>query len=196
MKDKFKKRQTTVAKKMKSRGDTFQVCEIAGKGNTRKRFHGTKRKCLVGEESLVPCTDSQCAVCNIIRRGFQTGQREDLRFGKGIYCTSTSSKASDYAMCVEHKSIGQCDGLQCAGRRAMFVVKVVAGTVSKRFDSWTEKDQKMTQPPPGCDSVVGDVEANAEGNFTAPLVNTMNYDELVVYCGSSILPAFLIIYSY
>ena len=45
--------------------------------------------------------------------------------------TATSSKADSYA-----------DGSQGV-MRAMFVVKVIAGNVKKRYDSYTEEDQVM-----------------------------------------------------
>ena len=136
MKSKFSKRQQAVANKMKERGDTFKATAEVGKGNTKRRFHGTSRSCLVGEESLVPCTDPNCATCSIVRNGFQLGQGEELRFGKGIYSTSASSKASTYAKCAKHRKPGgpgNCS--ETCGRRAMFVVSAVAGNVDKRFES-------------------------------------------------------------
>lgn len=52
-----------------------------------------------------PCSESTCNVCNICTQGFrlahsgQTAQRTglNLRFGNGLYFSSVSGKANDYA---------------------------------------------------------------------------------------------------
>lgn len=53
-----------------------------------------------------PCSESACNVCNICIQGFrlahrgQTAQRtgRNLRFGNGLYFSSVSGKANDYAV--------------------------------------------------------------------------------------------------
>jgi len=78
-------------------------------GNQQRRFHATKLEC---DFNGTPCTNNNCFVCSIIKTGFQSskaGLSAGSRFGKGIYCSSTSSKAYMY------------------GRKAMFVVNVACG---------------------------------------------------------------------
>jgi len=72
-------------------------------GNTRRRFHGTVRKCYLGDTSSdnALCWQSTCSLCRIIQSSFKlakVGQRTKFsRFGAGIYTTATSSKANDYS---------------------------------------------------------------------------------------------------
>lgn len=88
-------------------------------GNTRRRFHGTVRRCRIGDTSSENtfCTLSNCNLCRIIQvplertassswnlgaiflqSSFQVaraGQRTNFgRFGAGIYTSATSSKVS------------------------------------------------------------------------------------------------------
>mmetsp|Transcript_67820 Transcript_67820/g.201817 ORF Transcript_67820/g.201817 Transcript_67820/m.201817 type:complete len:292 (+) Transcript_67820:63-938(+) len=79
-------------------------------GNQQRRFHATKLGCSFNG---TPCSNSSaCYVCSIIRTGFKTsraGSSAGTRFGAGVYCSSTSSKAYSY------------------GKQAMFVVGVACG---------------------------------------------------------------------
>jgi len=76
-------------------------------GNQQRRFHATKLACT---SNGTPCKDSNCYVCSIIQTGFKTSKAgSGGRFGAGIYCSSTSSKAYQY------------------GKQAMFVVNVACG---------------------------------------------------------------------
>lgn len=78
-------------------------------GNQQRRFHATKLGCSF---TGTPCSSSSCYVCSIIRTGFKTskaGSSAGTRFGAGVYCSSTSSKAYHY------------------GKQAMFVVGVACG---------------------------------------------------------------------
>lgn len=78
-------------------------------GNQQRRFHATKLGCRFAGK---PCKDSQCFVCSIIKTGFKSskaGTSAGTRFGAGIYCSSTSSKAYSY------------------GKQAMFIVGVACG---------------------------------------------------------------------
>jgi len=175
----FKKRQKTMQERMKDRAPK----EEAGPGNTVRRFHGTKRRCALGETSLKPCTDEACNICSIIRTGFRLPSKDatELRFGRGIYCTATSSKADTYT--------------NGTGVKATFVVSVVAGRVDKHYDSWTPQHKRMTQPRPGCDSVLGEVPPAWEtSEQRAEISHSLNYDELVVYTPNSILATSLILY--
>lgn len=79
-------------------------------GNQQRRFHATKLGCSFNGK---PCSNtSSCYVCSIIKTGFKSskaGASAGTRFGAGIYCSSTSSKAYQY------------------GNQAMFVVGVACG---------------------------------------------------------------------
>ena len=67
------------------------------RGNENRRWHGTRRKCRLGDTGYQTfCADMECALCCIIQMSFDlkffkaaTGWG---RFGRGIYTTSTSSK--------------------------------------------------------------------------------------------------------
>lgn len=177
----FKKRVKAVKDRMKAQ-NVRPYEKNAGPGNTLRRFHGTKRRCNLGETSNIPCTDEDCNVCSILRNGFRLPKAENLRFGKGIYSTATSSKANDYT--DNHRQI-----------HAVLVVNVAAGRVDKTCDSWTPKHMRMTQPGKGYDSVVGEVpplwETPAQ---VAQIENKLNYDELVVYTPNAIRATHLILY--
>jgi len=175
--------------------------------NTRRRFHGTKRMCAIGDtvDNLHPCTHPECSICRIIRTGFRLPDPTDpeakqrARLGQGIYSTATSSKAHDYTD-------------TSARTRSMLVVKVVAGRVFKRYDTWTEADMLRTAPPDGHDSVLGEVhpdmaadggsdEGGEEGFVSVPmdageLHNPLRYDELVVFSEAAVVPAYLVTYQY
>lgn len=66
--------------------------------------------------------------------------------------------------------------------KAMLLTKVVVGKGKKLLQG----DVTLTSPPPGFNSVIGEPAATAIGD--------LNYDELVVYDQSAVVPAFLIIY--
>lgn len=57
-------------------------------GNEKRRFHGTKMICNLGiQEDALPCTDTDCSVCNICKNGFKKmpGNFASNRYGSGIY---------------------------------------------------------------------------------------------------------------
>ncbi|CAM9472315.1 unnamed protein product [Ectocarpus sp. 13 AM-2016] len=155
-------------------------------GNVRRRFHGTScsTKCnffvdLKGN----PCSDKDCNVCSICTHGFTlqgnvggTARRTklSLRYGEGLYFSSVSGKANDYADLSE-KTDSNGRRLRC-----MFVANVAAG---KAFKTHRTSLQQNECPPAGYDSVVGEV---GQG---------LNYDELVVYKDEAALPTHLIVYS-
>ena len=65
-------------------------------GNQQRRFHGTRLACSFNG---TVCSDSSCAICSIMRNGFdlgRAGQAAGTRFGAGAYSSSTSSKAHSY----------------------------------------------------------------------------------------------------
>jgi len=141
-------------------------------GNTRRRFHGTVRECRLGDTSTAQglCLLDTCNLCRIIQNSFEiarVGERTNFgRFGAGIYTSATSSKANDYT--ARHAS----------PNKAMLLNYVVMGRAIKL----TRTNQRLTQPPHGFDSVIGEPGGG------------LNYDESVVYNNDAILPAFLIVY--
>ena len=68
------------------------------RGNERSRWHGTTRKCKVGDKGVTKlCADSSCSMCCILRTSYDLkffGKKTNFgRFGIGIYTTATSSKS-------------------------------------------------------------------------------------------------------
>ena len=66
-------------------------------GNENRRWHGTQRKCNIGDKGVTNfCTDSGCSLCCILKTSFDirfVGRVTDRGiYGAGIYTSSTSSK--------------------------------------------------------------------------------------------------------
>ncbi|KAG8889071.1 hypothetical protein FRB98_005820 [Tulasnella sp. 332] len=143
--------------------------------NERKTFHGTPRKCCIGDpqKTLQLCSDAACNVCSIIRTSFRIDLagtapgRNFMRFGRGLYTTSVSSKADDYSVTQANSPY-----------KAMLVAKVVLG----RGYSLMRTTKNLIRPPVGHDSVLGTVGVD------------LNYDEQVVYRNDAIRPAYLLLY--
>ena len=155
---------------------------LAAVGNERRRFHGTGATCdFAVDLNRAPCTNPGCALCSILGNGLllahagsgpNASNRTTLRYGKGLYFSSTSGKSNDYAMHSER--------LRGSRRwRTMFVARVAAG----RAFCTEAAELDLTKPPDGYDSIVGEVGAH------------LNYDELVVYSEAAALPKFLLVYS-
>jgi hypothetical protein len=154
----------------------------AAVGNERRRFHGTGASCdFAVDLGRAPCTSADCSLCSILGHGFllrhagsgPNAANRSLRYGRGLYFSSTSGKSNDYAVRSE----------RARGRRrwrTMFVASVAAG----RAFCTDEADLDVTAPPAGYDSIVGEVGAH------------LNYDELVVYTEAAALPEFLLVYSF
>lgn len=154
--------------------------------NVVSHYHGTSSLCNVGvNASSRPCLDPGCNVCNIMANGFKCefaetslvgGQRFALRFGVGLYSSSTSGKANDYSKGAE---------LPHAGKRfrGMFVVDVVAG-MSYKTDA-----ARLRSP---------DVESILRNDYDSVMGipgDNLNFDELVVYDNDAMIPTFYISYS-
>lgn len=80
-------------------------------GNQQRRFHSTTLECDFKGQL---CGSSTCAVCSIIKSGFdfgRIGSATGSRFGAGVYSTATPEKAFGYSK----------------GKKSMFVVGVAAG---------------------------------------------------------------------
>lgn len=143
-------------------------------GNECRRWHGTKRLCNIGDNPAAPtlCAQATCAMCSILRSSFQvvktnTSGRSFNRFGKGIYTSSTSSKAFDYSS----------NGLASPYSMIM-LTNVIVGQGHKL----TQDSQALTAPPAGYHSVLGETGGS------------LNYDELVVYNDDAIRPSWLVVY--
>jgi len=145
------------------------------RGNENRRWHGTRRKCNLGDIGHHTfCADMECALCCIIQLSFDlkffkaaTGWG---RFGRGIYTSSTSSKSNDYS-----KNLGTSSEW-----KALLLNKVVVGNGRKL----TQDDTSLTEPPPGYDSVLAEVVPGG----------ALNYDELVVYQNEAVRPSYLVMY--
>ncbi|CAM9699673.1 unnamed protein product [Scytosiphon promiscuus] len=155
--------------------------------NPRRRFHGTS--CSDACRFFVdlrggPCGVPHCNVCSICTHGFKlkgsvgrTAQRTNvnLRYGEGLYFSSVSGKANDYAAASEK------EGARGKKWRCMFVANV---SVGKAFKTIKGTLPNYLCPPQGYDSVVGEVGGD------------LNYDEVVVYNEDAALPTYLISYSF
>jgi len=67
-------------------------------GNECFRFHGTDRRCRLGDDGHTTlCTSSFCSVCSIIRTSFKVSlANPGGAFGQGIYTSSASNKSATY----------------------------------------------------------------------------------------------------
>ncbi|KAG8859171.1 hypothetical protein FRB91_008757 [Serendipita sp. 411] len=144
------------------------------KGNESERWHGTTRECLIGDHSNTQfCQSLDCSLCGILQDSysldFYQGKTGWGRFGRGIYTTGTSSKADTYS--VNNNS---------SKWKAVILNKVAIGNGA----SVTLNLPKLTAPPPGYDSVLG--EPMKTGH--------LNYDECVVYNNDALRPEYLIMY--
>lgn len=161
-------------------------------GNTRRRFHGTGAQCDFGvDDRVAPCASAECALCSILSGGFALrtagtgpnsargratlGTASGLRYGRGLYFSSTSGKSNDYA--------GGSERVRGRGRRwrTLFVARVAAG---RAYCTDAVELDLPGRPPDGYDSVVGEVGQH------------LNYDELVVYSEVAALPEFLLVVSF
>ncbi|PBK75917.1 ADP-ribosylation [Armillaria solidipes] len=144
-------------------------------GNEKRRWHGTRKDCSLGDpnstQGTALCNAPSCSLCNIIRESFnisQWGKNTGWgRFGKGIYTSATTSKANDYIHNTGHSDY-----------RAVLLNNVVVGKGRKL----RQDDPTLTQAPAGFDSVLGERGGS------------LNHDELVVYKGEAIKPSYVIVY--
>lgn len=143
-------------------------------GNENRRWHGTTRECLLGDNGNSNlCSSQSCSLCGIIRTSYSLslfGKKTGWgRFGAGIYTSSTSSKSNDYSHNTKPSNL-----------KAILLNKVVVGKGYKM----TQDNTNMTAPPPGHDSVLAEVA----------LGGSLNYDELVCYTEHAIRPSYLVMY--
>ena len=119
------------------------------------------------------------------RVGCQTGRAVGwLRYGRGLYFSSTSGKSHDYAKSSERiRPDGSGDRVRWY---CMFMCLVAKG---RSFE---------TQEPQLSDEAVAALCADhhsVTGVPAAGVNNALNYDEVVTYNEASALPSFLIVYT-
>ncbi|KIO27727.1 hypothetical protein M407DRAFT_37603, partial [Tulasnella calospora MUT 4182] len=137
-------------------------------------FHGTSRHCYLGEYEgyVTMCELAICSLCSILRTSFLVTKagsagRSFKRFGPGIYTSTVSSKADDYANKPSYSE-----------NKVVLVAKVALGKEGVLYQT----TQDLTGPPYGYDSVLGEVGVD------------LNYDEQVLYKDEAIRPAYVVIY--
>ena len=75
------------------------------RGNENRRWHGTTRKCKIGDEGVTKfCSNPSCSLCCIMKTSFDLSffakKTNFGRFGVGIYTSATSSKFVSYLSSV------------------------------------------------------------------------------------------------
>ena len=144
---------------MEARGNF--IARGLASGNQVRRWHGTNRKCKIGENggsSL--CSSPQCSLCCIIKTSFDIGLSKKKtgwgRFGNGIYTSSSSSKFVGCSLTVTVtlipvicRSNDYSTNLVSSPLKAVLLSYVVAGKCKK----FTTDQPTLTQPPAGFDSV-------------------------------------------
>ncbi|KIO20782.1 hypothetical protein M407DRAFT_81184, partial [Tulasnella calospora MUT 4182] len=172
--------------KVESEGNFKAQGKMAG--NECRRWHGTKRLCTIGDNPTNPtlCTQAGCAMCSILRTSFQVprtnasgrtfNRHVPKGFGKGIYTSSTSSKAYDYAY----------NGGSVASQYSMIMLtNVIVGQSHKL----SQDSQGLTAPPAGYHSVSSMVSL-----VLGEVGGSLNHDELIVYNNDAIRPSWLVVY--
>jgi hypothetical protein len=132
------------------------------RGNENRRWHGTKRRCYIGDDGETePCSDPLCYLCGIIKNSFDIAcsyrNRNFKRFGVGIYTSSTSSKfVPQYLSSVLELLLNNFLRAHDYSKngfpsdwKGLLLSKVVAGRGCKL----TTDQTSLTSPPPGFDSV-------------------------------------------
>ncbi|CAN0483594.1 unnamed protein product [Ectocarpus sp. 12 AP-2014] len=100
--------------------------------------------------------------------------RRPRRYGPGVYSSSVSGKANDYA------DLSTKTGSDGTELRCMFVANVAVG---KSFNTKSSNLPQSACPPLGYQSVVGEVG------------QALNFHEVVVYKEEAALPTHLIVYA-
>jgi len=193
-------------------------------GNEQRRWHGTAsasecnfaKDLSSGGASGRPCGNTACRLCNIAGSGFQLshagtgtgGTRMSLRYGPGLYFSSTSSKSNDYAEGSATQcrvSLGERAAKRRRGsavgttveRRCMLLCKVALGRQHIAQDNgfvngfdpntatqlgWSGAEVQTALK--GADSVVA-IPGTTPG---------INYDEAIIYEKSQAIPSYVVVY--
>ena len=134
-------------------------------------YHGTTLACNITSMSSKLCNKGECGICGIANEGLDKdciSNASFQRFGPGFYLAPNSSKCHDYAR--------RCNGYT---HKAMILCEVHPG---RKYHLQTNR-QQLNGPPPGYDSVYGQVGED------------LNYPELVVYDPDAVMPRYIIVYS-
>lgn len=158
-------------------GSHLESRNLAGHLLEKHMFHGTGMECNLYENGEW-CGSETCPVCNICKSGFDMkrvlANTGFARFGKGLYFAFNSSKSHDYNKKSERIT---SDGKRIC---ATLVCRVVAGKAAIFY----EDQPKLLNPPPGYDSVLGEVGKK------------LNYPELVIFNQDGALPSYIVIYEH
>ncbi|EEU45273.1 uncharacterized protein NECHADRAFT_80791 [Fusarium vanettenii 77-13-4] len=158
-----------------NQGRRFNEYCRRGGARFKRRYHGTRRACLIGEtgQVLEPCDNSECGVCGILKHSFKIPRgRGGSMFGNGVYSTTISSKADMFA---ENHHIHST-------LHAVFICRVV----TNRPQYLRHPDNYRTRPDPGFDSVEAVTLRNG-GNVA--------YPETIVYREDAIVPFAVVMYT-
>lgn len=140
------------------------------RGNEKRRWHGTRRKCLLGDPGNTElCMDPRCLLCCIIRTSFDLKFYKKGKFGAGIYALSASSKSDEYSKNLNIHS----------NWKALLLNDVVIGN-SKKL---AQRSEMSSGVPSGYNSVT--VKMN---------LSAVNYDTIFVYNEDAIRPSYLVMY--
>ena len=187
-----------------------------GKGNAQQRWHGTAIKCSLGRGQPTICDDRSCATCNIIRSGFDISYvRTAGRYGIGLYASSTSSKAHQYAAGMSAEIGGRTaqdqPSLMDQDTTALLLCSVAVGKGHLETSAnWggQQVDGKLMYMPwctcghPATCSCPNDgtrrITTPPTGcdSVLAQPGTGLNYDEVAVYCNEAIIPRYLVVYKY
>ncbi|KIM31248.1 hypothetical protein M408DRAFT_256166 [Serendipita vermifera MAFF 305830] len=147
---------------------------VNSRGVEKTLWHGTTRKCSVGEPGVTElCRTQNCGVCGIVRTSFSLAYYKKNtgwgRFGRGLYTSEVSSKAASYSKSLKNSPL-----------TAMFLATVVIG----RTQTLHRNSPNRIRPKHGYNSVHG--QPGGAGK--------LNYEEYVVYTDDAIVPSYLVMY--
>ena len=131
-------------------------------GNQRRRWHGTNRKCNIGDDGRTSfCSSSRCSLCRIIKTSFDVSLAKQKtgwgRFGSGIYTSSVSSKSATRSSVVAiwalirgvSRANDYSENLVDSPWKAILLNLVVVGEAKV----YKTDRPTLTEPPEGYDSV-------------------------------------------
>jgi len=137
-------------------------------GNEKRWWHGSNFKCDL-RQNLTVCGQQGCAICGIVENNFlikMAGTKFNwTRFGNGLYFAPDACKSNDYT------------SQNASGERALILSKVAVGKCYTVY-----QDQHFTAPPPGYDSILGEV---GQG---------LNFPELVLFTEEAVCPSYVVFY--
>ena len=189
-------------------------------GQEERRWHGTScadncnfaKDLSTGGTRGQPCGNSACRLCNISGSGFQLshagtgtgGARMNLRYGPGLYFSSTSSKSNDYADGSEsecqvrsgERGVKRRRG-ETVRRRCMLLCKVALGRqhVAKN-DGFVNGVDPVTHTPLGWSGTEVQAALSESDSVIAIPGKTpgINYDEAVIYDKTQAIPSYVVVY--